>query len=188
MGDEVRFIKRIRQIIREVLEIANSFEPHIPVIAAGGIFDGKDIAYFLKLGVSGVQMATRFVCTDECDAHINFKQAYLNAGAEDITIIKSPVGLPGRVINSSFVEKIKAGKTMPFKCNYKCLRTCEPKKAPYCIAKVLAMAAQGKLEESFAFAGSNAYRCNEIVPVKALVKKLVSELMAALAAEEVCRI
>jgi NAD(P)H-dependent flavin oxidoreductase YrpB (nitropropane dioxygenase family) len=174
----------LEEIIEEVIKIANSFEPKIPVIAAGGIFDGKDIAHFLKLGASGVQMATRFVCTDECDAHDNFKQAYLNARAEDITIIKSPVGMPGRVINNSFVEKIKQGKTMPFTCNYRCLRTCEPKKAPYCIAKVLANAANGKLDESFAFAGSNAYLCKEIISVKSLVEKLSEELTQALAAEK----
>jgi len=174
----------LEQTITEIIKIADCFVPDIPVIAAGGIFDGDDIAHFLKLGASGVQMATRFVCTNECDAHDNFKQAYLNAGAEDLTIIKSPVGLPGRVIKNSFVEKIKQGKTMPFKCNYKCLRTCEPKKAPYCIAKALANAANGKLGESFVFAGSNAYRCNEIVPVKKLVEKLTEELALALAAEQ----
>ena len=171
----------IEQTLVEINTIANSFEPCIPVIAAGGIFDGNDIARFLKLGASGVQMATRFVCTNECDAHDNFKQAYLNATSEeDLAIIKSPVGLPGRVINNAFVEKIKQGQTMPFKCNYHCLRTCEPKKAPYCIAKVLASAAEGKLDESFAFAGSNAYRCSEIVPVKELVEKLTEELATAL--------
>ncbi len=174
----------LEQTIEEVVKVADHFVPSIPVIAAGGIFDGDDIAHFLKVGASGVQIATRFVCTDECDAHNNFKQAYLNAKAEDITIIKSPVGLPGRVINNSFVEKIKQGKTMPFTCNYKCLKTCEPKKAPYCIAKVLTNAAKGKLDESFAFAGSNAYRCNEIIPVKALVEKLSEELALALATEQ----
>ena len=173
----------LEQTMEEIIKIVGYSMPGIPVIAAGGIFDGDDIAHFLKLGASGVQMATRFVCTDECDAHNNFKQAYLNAKAEDITIIKSPVGLPGRVINNSFVEKIKQGKTMPFMCNYKCLKTCEPKKAPYCIAKVLANAAQGNLDESFVFAGSNAYRCNEIVPVNLLVEKLAEELALALCTE-----
>lgn len=171
----------IEQTLVEINNIANSFQPCIPVIAAGGIFDGNDIARFLELGASGVQMATRFVCTNECDAHDNFKQAYLNATSEeDLTIIKSPVGLPGRVINNSFVEKIKQGQTMPFKCHYHCLRTCEPNKAPYCIAKILANAAEGKMDESFAFAGSNAYRCNEIVPVSELVEKLSEELVTAL--------
>ena len=120
-------------------------------------------------------MATRFVCTDECDAHQDFKQAYVNAKKEDITIIKSPVGMPGRVLNSKFVERIKNGETVPVKCAYKCLRTCDPKTAPYCIAKVLLNAAEGKFDEAFAFSGSNAYRCNEIIPVKQLIGQLAEE-------------
>jgi len=171
----------LEQILSEVLEVANSSAPAIPVIAAGGIFTGEDIAHFLGLGASGVQMATRFVCTDECDVHINFKRAYINARESDITIIESPVGLPGRVINNSFVEAIKQGKTVPFDCRYRCLRTCDPAKAPYCIAKVLSNAAEGRMDESFAFAGANAFRCTEIVPVKQLIRQLSTELSAALA-------
>ncbi len=163
------------EILHEVIEVANSYDPHIPVIAAGGIFDGQDIARVLKLGASGVQMATRFVCTDECDAHQNFKQAYVDAKKEDITIVKSPVGMPGRVLNSKFVERIKNGETIPIKCTYKCLRTCDPKTAPYCIAKVLLNAAEGNFDEAFAFSGSNAYRCNEIIPVKQLIGQLAEE-------------
>jgi nitronate monooxygenase len=125
-------------------------------------------------------MATRFVCTTECDAHINFKKAYINAKEGDLTIIKSPVGLPGRVINSPFVEKIKNGLTVPFKCTYTCLRTCNSETAPYCIAKVLSNASMGKLDESFVFAGSNAYKCNEIITVRELVDKLKDELFSAL--------
>jgi len=159
----------------EILKFAKTFEPEIPVIAAGGIFDGKDIAHFLKLGASGVQMGTRFVCTDECDVHENFKKAYINARKEDLIIIKSPVGMPGRVIKSKFVEDIKRGKTMPAACKYRCLKTCDPKIAPYCIAKALTNAAEGNLDEGFVFAGSNAYRCTEIVPVKKLINELVSE-------------
>jgi NAD(P)H-dependent flavin oxidoreductase YrpB (nitropropane dioxygenase family) len=172
---------KLEQIVEEVVALANTFEPRIPVIAAGGIFYGEDIVHFIKLGAAGVQMATRFVCTEECDVHENFKKAYINSKAEDITIIKSPVGLPGRVINNNFVEKIKKGSTVPFKCTYKCLRTCEPDKAPYCIAKVLSNASRGKLDDSFVFAGSNAYKCKEIVPVKALVEKLKAEIASALA-------
>lgn len=174
----------VEQIVEEVVAFANSCEPKFPVIAAGGIFDGEDIARFLALGASGVQMATRFVCTTECDADEKFKQAYLDAKEGDITIIKSPVGLPGRVINSDFVKKIKAGSTMPYKCTYKCLRTCDPSKAPYCIANVLSNASKGKLDEAFAFAGSNAYRCTEIVPVKTLVDQLTAELAAALSVKK----
>ncbi len=153
-------------ILTEVIDCANTFTPKIPVIAAGGIFDGADIAYYLAKGAAGVQMATRFVCTTECDVHDNFKQTYLDATEDDIVIIKSPVGLPGKVIKNAFVEKILAGQTVPFKCNYRCLKSCDPRTAPYCIAKVLALAAEGKMDESFAFAGSNAYKCTEIITVK----------------------
>lgn len=168
-------VRDLDEILTEVIEVANSFEHPIPVVAAGGIFDGKDIARVLNLGASGVQMATRFVCTDECDVHINFKKAYINSKKEDITIIKSPVGMPGRVINNAFVEKIKRGETVPFKCAYKCLKSCDPRTAPYCIAKVLVRAAEGHLEEAFAFAGENAYRCKEIVSVKKLISELAEE-------------
>ncbi len=162
-------------LIIEVVKLANSFDPKIPVIAAGGVFDGKDIDHFMKLGASGVQMGTRFVCTDECDVHENFKTAYLNAKKEDLVIIKSPVGLPGRVIKSKFVEDVMSGKTVPAACSFHCLKTCNPKEAPYCIAKALTKAAEGDLEEGFVFAGSNAYRCNVIVPVKKLIEDLVRE-------------
>jgi nitronate monooxygenase len=168
-------IPALDDILVEVIEFAKSFDPPFPVIAAGGIFDGQDIARVLKLGASGVQMATRFVCTDECDVHRNFKQAYLNAGKEDIIVIDSPVGMPGRVINNAFVEKIKRGETVPFNCAYQCLRSCDPMTVPYCIAKVLLRAAEGNMDESFAFAGENAYRCTEIVPVKQLIGQLAEE-------------
>lgn len=162
-------------LITEVLEVAGTFDPPIPVIAAGGVYDGKDIAHFIKLGASGVQMGTRFVCTDECDVHEDFKKAYLDADKKDLVIIKSPVGMPGRVIKNKFVEDILNGKTKPIACNYRCLRTCDPKVAPYCIAKALARAAEGYLDEGFVFAGTNAYRCNEIVSVKKLISDLASE-------------
>ena len=169
----------LEDLVVDVIEVAHSFDASIPVIAAGGIFDGGDIVRFLALGAAGVQMGTRFVCTDECDVHINFKKAYLNAKKTDLHLIKSPVGLPGRVIKNGFVERIEQGHTMPFKCDYRCLRTCNPSTSPYCIAKVLSNAANGNTDESFCFAGSNAYRCNEIVPVKVLIQQLMDEIQQA---------
>ncbi len=165
----------LEDILAEVLPFTRSFTPEIPVIVAGGIFDGADIAHFLSLGASGVQMATRFVCTHECDADEEFKKAYINAGKEDITLIKSPVGMPGKVINSQFVKEIKTGKKVPFKCQYKCLKSCDYKEAPYCIAEVLLNAAVGKLDQGFAFAGSKVYKCNEIISVEELVNKIKDE-------------
>lgn len=166
------------QLITEIVGFAKTFKPEIPVIAAGGIFDGRDVAHFLKLGASGVQMGTRFVCTDECDVHENFKKAYLKATKDDLIIIKSPVGMPGRVIKNKFVEDVISGKTRPTACNYHCLKTCNPKTAPYCIAKALTNAAEGNVDEGFVFAGSNAYRCTEIVSVKKLIDEIVSEAVA----------
>jgi nitronate monooxygenase len=173
-------ISSLEQIVTEVIEKIKELDLDIPVIAAGGIYTGEDIARFLKLGASGVQMATRFVCTHECDVHDNFKQAYINAKEGDITVIKSPVGLPGRVINSDFVQRIKKGETIPFKCQYRCLKSCNPKTAPYCIAKVLAKASDGSIDEAFVFAGSNAYRCEKIVSVKELIDELVAETIDSL--------
>jgi nitronate monooxygenase len=170
----------LEEIVKEVLDYSNSLEKPFPVIAAGGIFDGADIAKFLKLGAAGVQMATRFVCTDECDVHEDFKKAYLLAKEEDITIINSPVGLPGRVIRNEFTKRVMNGETIPFVCPHHCLRSCNPDTAPYCIAQVLGEASKGMLSEAFVFAGANAYKCNEIVSVKSLINQLKEELLVYL--------
>jgi NAD(P)H-dependent flavin oxidoreductase YrpB (nitropropane dioxygenase family) len=171
----------LEQLVLELVNFTKTIEDNIPVIAAGGIFDGSDIAKFLKLGASGVQMATRFVCTDECDVSDNFKNAYITSKKEDISIINSPVGLPGRVIRSDFTKRVLKGETIPFKCPHHCLRTCNPNTAPYCIARVLGQASRGEFAEAFVFAGSNAYRCNEIVSVKNLVNQLKEETIACMA-------
>ena len=168
----------LEQLTLETLEVANSFDPPIPVIPAGGIFDGADIARFLKLGAAGVQMATRFVCTEECDVHDLFKAAYIEAKEGDMAIISSPVGMPARVINNDFLRRLGRGETAPFRCQYQCLRTCDPAMAPYCIARVLSDAAKGIMENAFAFGGSNAPRCTEIVSVKTLIRQLVAETLA----------
>ena len=171
---------QLEQLVTELVEFTKTLEEFIPVIAAGGIWDGCDIAKFLKLGASGVQMATRFVTTNECDVHEDFKKAYIAATKDDITIINSPVGLPGRVLKGDFVRRVMNGETIPFKCPHHCLRSCNPRTAPYCIARVLGDASKGNLLNSFVFAGANAYRCTEIVPVKTLVAQLKEELSSCL--------
>ena len=169
--------RSLEELVGELVEFIGTLEEKIPVIAAGGIWDGADIAKFLKIGAAGVQMATRFVCTDECDVHHDFKQAYISATKEDIAIIKSPVGLPGRVIRNAFTKRVFMGETIPFRCPHHCLRSCDPRTAPYCIARVLAEASRGEMVSAFAFAGANAYRCTEIIPVKKLVDQLKEELI-----------
>ena len=169
--------RSLEELVGELVEFIGTLEEKIPVIAAGGIWDGADIAKFLKIGAAGVQMATRFVCTDECDVHDDFKQAYISATKEDIAIIHSPVGLPGRVIRNEFTKRVSMGETIPFRCPHHCLRSCDPRTAPYCIARVLAEESRGEMDTAFAFAGANAYRCTEIVPVKKLVDQLKEELI-----------
>ncbi len=151
------------------------FKRNIPVIAAGGIYTGADIHKFMQLGAQGVQMGTRFVATDECDAFQEFKDAYLNCKKEDIVIIDSPVGLPGRAIRDDFLERVSTGVKESFKCPWKCLRTCDFKNVAYCIALALTNAKKGNMEKGFAFAGANAYRVDKIISVKELIETLIKE-------------
>lgn len=174
---------KLEKIIPGVIEVIKTFEERlnkeIPVIAAGGIFSGADILKYLEMGAKGFQMGTRFVATHECDAWDEFKQAYINCKKEDITIIESPVGLPGRAIRNKFLEDVSGGVKKPFKCPWKCLKTCDFRNTPYCIADALANAQKGKLEAGFAFAGANAYKVNKIISVKELFETLQQEYAAA---------
>jgi nitronate monooxygenase len=167
-------------LLPDVLEAVRSFEDKygrkIPVIAGGGIFDGKDIARMLSLGAAGVQMATRFVCTPECGVSPEFKQAYLAARQEDIVIIKSPVGLPGRAIRNKFIKDLERGVRSPIKCPYQCLSTCNVKEAKFCIAQALLNAYFGDVDHGLIFCGQNAFRVGKIVTVKELIAELVAEL------------
>ena len=169
----------LERILPEVISVTkpyeNEFEKKIPVIAAGGIYTGADIYKYIQLGAQGVQMATRFVTTYECDASIEFKETYLKCQKDDLIIIDSPVGLPGRAVNNKFLEEVLSGVRKPFKCPWKCLKTCDFKKAPYCIALALTNAKQGKFKDGFAFAGSNAYRADKIISVKELIVNLSEE-------------
>ena len=170
--------KILPEVIDAIKPYAEQFNKNIPVIAAGGIYTGADIHKFMQLGAQGVQMGTRFVATYECDASDEFKQAYLNCKKEDIVIIDSPVGLPGRAIRDVFLERVSSGVKETFKCPWKCLRSCDFKNVPYCIALVLANAKKGDLENGFAFAGANAYLVDKIISVKELIDTLVGEYMA----------
>jgi len=173
----------LTDLVEEVIEAVKPFEEKydkkIPVVVAGGVFDGKDIAKYLKLGASGVQMGTRFVATEECDAHIDYKQAYLNSKDGDIQLVKSPVGMPGRAIRNKLIEKLETARIPVTKC-YNCLQPCNPKDTPYCISTALIKAVRGQLDEGLIFAGSNAYRLSKIVTVKELISELVTETEAAL--------
>ena len=166
-------------LIPEVVEAVKPLEDKkggaIPVIAAGGVYSGEDIAQFMDLGASGVQMGTRFVATYECDADERFKEAYVQAKAEDVTIIRSPVGMPGRALLNSFIEAAREGAKKPFKCVFHCVKTCEQEKTPYCIAAALINAMKGNLERGFAFCGANVARVDAIRSVHDLMQSLQQE-------------
>ena len=163
------------EVVNYIKEVEKETSKEIPVISAGGIWDGKDIRRFLDLGADGVQMATRFVATDECDASDVFKQAYVNAKKEDVKIIKSPVGMPGRAINNEFIKNTKKEKPKIDKC-YNCIRTCNVATTPYCITKALINAVKGNMKDALVFCGSNVDKVKEIVSVHKLMNELVSEM------------
>jgi len=168
----------LEEIVTEVIEAVSVFEKEfgkeIPVVAAGGVYSGEDIARFIKLGAAGVQMGTRFVATEECDADIKYKMAYLDAKKDDIKIIISPVGMPGRAVRNELIKKVEGGRIPPRKC-YNCIKKCNPKDTPYCISNALIAAVKGNIDEGLIFVGSNAYRLDKITTVKELINELVTE-------------
>ncbi|MCL2859447.1 MAG: nitronate monooxygenase [Oscillospiraceae bacterium] len=170
----------IVEVIKVVKNIEKTVKKKIPVIAAGGIFSGKDIARFLKLGASGVQMATRFVTTKECDASDEFKKAYIESTKEDIKIIKSPVGMPGRAIRNNFIKKVENERVKSKHC-VSCIIPCNPRETPYCISDALINAVKGNTAEGLVFCGSNVDKVKELVTVKELMNELVGEMQVAMA-------
>jgi NAD(P)H-dependent flavin oxidoreductase YrpB (nitropropane dioxygenase family) len=172
----------LENVLPEVLEAVKPFEDQqgrkIPVIAAGGVYSGEDIHAFLQMGAAGVQMATRFVATEECDADIRFKQAYVDATQDDVAIIKSPVGMPGRALKGRFLNALEEGRRN-FRCLFHCISTCTPDKSPYCIAAALLNAMKGNLDKGFAFSGANVFRINSITTVKDLIASLQREFDSA---------
>ena len=165
----------IPEVVAAVKTFEDTYNARIPVIAAGGVYTGKDIANIIKLGASGVQMGTRFVTTTECDASEAFKNTYINAKKDDLEIIKSPVGMPGRAIKNSFLEKVKQGYKQPIRCPFKCIKTCEVSSSPYCIITALYNAFNGNLNSGYAFAGTNAYLAEKIISVKETFQDILRE-------------
>lgn len=162
----------VPEVVTEVRYFEEKYNKVIPVIAAGGLHDGADIYNIMQKGAKGVQLGTRFVTTHECDASDKFKQSYIDSSESEIGIIQSPVGMPGRAIGNSFLDKVKQGLTMPKTCPFQCIKTCDISSSPYCIITALYNAAKGNLKSGYAFCGSNAYRATKITSVKELFTEL----------------
>jgi NAD(P)H-dependent flavin oxidoreductase YrpB (nitropropane dioxygenase family) len=170
----------VPEVVKEVKVFEEKYSKDISVIAAGGIYTGQDIYNIMQKGAKGVQLGTRFVPTEECDASIEFKQAYINATEKDIEIIQSPVGMPGRAVRNGFIDKVKDGLKRPIKCPFQCIKTCDVSSSPYCIITALYNAYKGNMKNGYAFAGSNAYLTSKISTVKEVFDELLSDFRIAI--------
>ncbi len=166
--------EEIRAILKVVSGYGEKYGVKVPVVVAGGIYTHEDLIHQLELGADGVQVATRFVTTEECDAPLAYKEAYIQAKKEDIIIIKSPVGMPGRAIYNSFMAQVNSGKRPPIPKCYRCLEHCDIAKIPYCITQALVNAAQGDEDNALLFCGSNAYRAERITTVDEVMDALMN--------------
>lgn len=169
--------EEICRIIAVVKEYEEQFECSIPVIVAGGIFDHEDICHAMSLGAAGVQLASRFVVTEECDADERYKQAYIDAKEQDIEIVMSPVGMPGRALRNAFVKQIEK-KPLPVSRCFRCLEKCNPAKVPYCITKALINAVRGDVEHGLIFVGENVSRITKMTNVHDLMAELAGVTQA----------
>lgn len=163
--DGLHYDDEVQAIIEKVNETATEHETDIPVIMAGGVYTREDMEHYLNMGASGVQVATRFVTTYECDADEAYKQSYIDAKKEDIVIVQSPVGMPGRAILNPFMKRVKEGRIPHGKCHL-CVSTCKPDETPYCITDALVNAVEGKVDDGLLFCGANAYRATKLEHVK----------------------
>jgi len=171
----------LERLIPEVVSVASEYnlKKVIPVIAAGGITTGEDVLRIMELGASGVQIGSLFVPTQECDASQLFKQSYVSSSQKDMMIIQSPVGMPGRALDGNFIKSVNEGKERPKGCPFRCIKTCDYTKSPYCIIMALYNAAKGNMNKGYAFAGANAYLAEKISSVKEVLQKLKEEFADA---------
>lgn len=165
----------LEQSLKLIPDYESKYNQSIPIFVAGGIYTGQDIAKYIKQGASGVQIGTRFIATEECDAHEKYKNMFVNAKKEDICIVKSPTGFPGRAIKNKFTEKLDKDGKIPINFCVDCILPCNPKNTIYCITEALIKAVKGDVENGLVFSGTNAYRIDKIVSVKELISELVSD-------------
>ena len=169
--EHLNYEEEIKKIIACKKEYEDRYQCKIPVAVAGGIYDKQDIEHVLSLGADAVQIASRFVATYECDAAPEYKQAYINAKPEDIEIVQSPVGMPGRALRNKFIESLETTRQTIKKC-YQCLEKCNPAEVPYCITKALTDAVKGDIDNGLVFCGANVGRINKMMSVHELMQEL----------------
>lgn len=167
------FKETISDIKKILIDYEIKYGFKIPIIVAGGFFNRADAEEAIKNGADGIQMSTRFIATEECDADINYKKAFFNMKEEDIEIIISPVGLPARAFKNRFIDEVNSGiKKNPKKCT-NCIKTCDSGNEPYCISEALIRAVKGDIENGLIFTGSNGYKLRELSTVKEIFKEFL---------------
>lgn len=165
--------EEIKGIFQVVEEYSQKYGRKIPVVVAGGIYEKSDMEHYLNLGADGVQIASRFVTTYECDADLEYKMAYINAKKEDIVIVKSPVGMPGRAILNPFMKKTAMERVGTKHC-HQCIKKCNPATIPYCITDALVNAAKGNVQDALLFCGANAYKATKLEHVNDIFTEFTS--------------
>ena len=160
----------IKEVVQRYIE---KYGKHIPVVLAGGISTKEDAKHAFELGVDGVQVASALVTTKECDADIKYKEAYINAKEEDIVIVKSPVGMPGRAIKNKFMAQVMQGDFFPPSKCLNCLKKCNPAQIPYCITERLINAAKGDVDNALIFCGAKTYMQGKITTVHDVIKNIL---------------
>lgn len=167
--------QEVRRILGTVRKYEELYPCKIPVALAGGIENQTQARHAFSQGVDAIQVATRFVTTEECDADIRYKEAYLRAHEDDIVIVKSPVGMPGRAILNPFMKRVMNGEQIPHSPCHRCLQKCNPKEIPYCITDALIHAAKGEVDEALLFCGAYAYKADHLETVKEVIDSLIPE-------------
>ena len=171
--------KKVDDILAEVLEAKKPYEEYyghsIPVFVAGGVFDHADLEKYVGLGASGIQIATRFIATHECDATDAFKDIIIKAGAEDAKIIHSPVGMPGRALNTPLIKRLEEVGRIPIKHCVGCIKSCKMMDGIYCITDALISAVNGNLEDGLFFCGSNVGRIDRMMHVCELIDEIMGK-------------
>ncbi|MGI6109836.1 MAG: NAD(P)H-dependent flavin oxidoreductase [Eubacteriaceae bacterium] len=164
----------VPDVLAETAKIEELTGQHIPVVAAGGIMNGADMARFLKIGAGAVQLGTRFIAASECDASDGFVNAILDATPEDIRLVKSPTGLPGRAVTTELIERAEEGRIPPVRC-IRCIKKCNPATTPYCITEALVNAQRGNIAEGLVFCGARAGELHKRSSVHEIMTELTTE-------------
>lgn len=168
-------VQTLEEILPDVLAEAAPYEEKyghkIPVFVAGGGLTGEDLVRFRAMGAAGIQAATAFIVTKECDASQGYKDVILNARGADVRIIHSPVGMPGRAVETELVRRVEGGERIPPHWCAGCIKGCDPAQTRYCITHALIEAAKGNREEGLFFCGSGVDRADRMTTVTQVMEE-----------------